>query len=223
MSNTKSLLADFLYAVLAGMAIALGGAVFLALDNKILGALFFTVGLFTVCVNGFNLFTGKVGYAPDNHFRPAYLLFLLLVWLGNLAGTWLVASLLSLTRLAVPFAEKAATLCTVKLADGPLSIFILAVFCNVLMYIAVEGFRSNGHELGKYLGLFFGVSVFILCGFEHCVANMYYIPIGLFAGAEEVTWRAFLLGNLVPVTLGNLLGGMGFGGLIWLCHRTEDA
>ena len=79
MSNTKSLLADFLYAVLAGMAIALGGAVFLALDNKILGALFFTVGLFTVCVNGFNLFTGKVGYAPDNHFRPAYLLFLLLV------------------------------------------------------------------------------------------------------------------------------------------------
>ena len=174
MSNTKSLLADFLYAVLAGMAIALGGAVFLALDNKILGALFFTVGLFTVCVNGFNLFTGKVGYAPDNHFRPAYLLFLLLVWLGNLAGTWLVASLLSLTRLAVPFAEKAATLCTVKLADGPLSIFILAVFCNVLMYIAVEGFRSNGHELGKYLGLFFGVSVFILCGFEHCVANMFY-------------------------------------------------
>ena len=49
------------------------------------------------------------------------------------------------------------------------------------MYIAVEGFRSNGHELGKYLGLFFGVSVFILCGFEHCVANMYYIPAGLLA------------------------------------------
>ena len=201
MSNTKSLLADFLYAVLAGMAIALGGAVFLALDNKILGALFFTVGLFTVCVNGFNLFTGKVGYAPDNHFRPAYLLFLLLVWLGNLAGTWLVASLLSLTRLAVPFAEKAATLCTVKLADGPLSIFILAVFCNVLMYIAVEGFRSNGHELGKYLGLFFGVSVFILCGFEHCVANMFYFSMaGLWGQAHTWVW-------LLIMTLGNAVGG----------------
>ena len=212
MSNTKSLLADFLYAVLAGMAIALGGAVFLALDNKILGALFFTVGLFTVCVNGFNLFTGKVGYAPDNHFRPAYLLFLLLVWLGNLAGTWLVASLLSLTRLAVPFAEKAATLCTVKLADGPLSIFILAVFCNVLMYIAVEGFRSNGHELGKYLGLFFGVSVFILCGFEHCVANMFYFSMaGLWGQAHTWVW-------LLIMTLGNAVGGL----LLQLCRIARN-
>ena len=212
MSNTKSLLADFLYAVLAGMAIALGGAVFLALDNKILGALFFTVGLFTVCVNGFNLFTGKVGYAPDNHFRPAYLLFLLLVWLGNLAGTWLVASLLSLTRLAVPFAEKAATLCTVKLADGPLSIFILAVFCNVLMYIAVEGFRSNGHELGKYLGLFFGVSVFILCGFEHCVANMFYFSMaGLWGQAHTWVW-------LLIMTLGNAVGGL----LLPLCRIARN-
>mgnify|MGYP001131415579 CR=1 FL=1 len=199
MSNTKSLLADFLYAVLAGMAIALGGAVFLALDNKILGALFFTVGLFTVCVNGFNLFTGKVGYAPDNHFRPAYLLFLLLVWLGNLAGTWLVASLLSLTRLAVPFAEKAATLCTVKL-------------CNVLMYIAVEGFRSNGHELGKYLGLFFGVSVFILCGFEHCVANMFYFSMaGLWGQAHTWVW-------LLIMTLGNAVGGL----LLPLCRIARD-
>ena len=212
MSNTKSLLADFLYAVLAGMAIALGGAVFLALDNKILGALFFTVGLFTVCVNGFNLFTGKVGYAPDNHFRPAYLLFLLLVWLGNLAGTWLVASLLSLTRLAVLFAEKAATLCTVKLADGPLSIFILAVFCNVLMYIAVEGFRSNGHELGKYLGLFFGVSVFILCGFEHCVANMFYFSMaGLWGQAHTWVW-------LLIMTLGNAVGGL----LLPLCRIARN-
>ncbi len=212
MSNTKSLLADFLYAVLAGMAIALGGAVFLALDNKILGALFFTVGLFTVCVNGFNLFTGKVGYAPDNHFRPAYLLFLLLVWLGNLAGTWLVASLLSLTRLAVPFAEKAATLCTVKLADGPLSIFILAVFCNVLMYIAVEGFRSNGHELGKYLGLFFGVSVFILCGFEHCVANMFYFSMaGLWGQAHTWVW-------LLIMTLGNAVGSL----LLPLCRIARN-
>ena len=212
MSNAKSLLADFLYAVLAGLAIALGGAIFLALDNKILGALFFTVGLFTVCVNGFNLFTGKVGYAPDNHFRPAYLLFLLLVWLGNLVGAWLVANLLSLTRLAGPFAEKAASLCATKLADGPLSIFILAVFCNVLMYIAVEGFRSNGHELGKYLGLFFGVSVFILCGFEHCVANMFYFSMaGLWGQAHTWAW-------LLLLTLGNAAGGL----LLPLCRIARD-
>lgn len=199
--NFKSCLADFLYAVLAGLAIGIGGAVFLALDNKVLGALFFTVGLFTVCVNGFNLYTGKVGYTLAAAHKPAYLLFLAIVWLGNLCGTALVAALLGLTRLAPAYADKAAALCQVKLADGALSVFVLAVFCNVLMYIAVEGFRSNSHELGKYLGLFFGVSVFILCGFEHCVANMFYFAM---AGA----WSTHTLLWLLIMTAGNSLGGL---------------
>lgn len=198
--NFPTLLADFIYAALAGLAISLGGAIFLALDNKILGALFFTVGLFTVCVNGFNLFTGKVGYALEN--PPAtYLPFLLTVWLGNLTGCCTAAALLRLTRLAPAFAEKAGVLAQVKLADEPLSVFILAVFCNILMYIAVDGFRTNGHELGKYLGLFFGVSVFILCGFEHCVANMFY-----FAMAD--CWSAHTWLWLLIMTLGNALGGL---------------
>lgn len=194
-----TLLADFIYAVLAGLAIGLGGAVFLAIDNKIIGALFFTVGLFTVCVNGFNLFTGKVGYAWGQ--SPSYLLFLLIVWLGNLAGTCAAAALLNLTRLAPAFAEKAAGLAALKLNDNCLSIFVLAVFCNILMYIAVDGFRSNGHELGKYLGLFFGVSVFIICGFEHCVANMFYFAM---AGA----WNAHAWLWLLIMTLGNAVGGL---------------
>lgn len=193
------LLADFLYAVLAGLAISLGGAVFLAIDNKIIGALFFTVGLFTVCVNGFNLFTGKVGYAWRQ--PPSYLLFLLVVWLGNLAGTCGVAALLRLTRLAPAFAEKAAGISATKLADAPLSIFVLAVFCNILMYIAVDGFRSNGHELGKYLGLFFGVAVFIICGFEHCVANMFYFAMANAWSAHTWLW-------LLIMTLGNAVGGL---------------
>lgn len=212
-------LGDFIYAVLAGLAISLGGAVFLALDNKILGALFFTVGLFTVCVNGFNLFTGKVGYAPDNGFKPAYLGFLLLVWLGNLAGTMLCAALLACTRLGPAFGEKAAGMAAGKLADGPLSVFILAVFCNVLMYIAVEGFRSNGHELGKYLGLFFGVSVFILCGFEHCVANMFYFSMASFSGGGANLW---LSGHtwlwLLLMTAGNSLGGL----ILPLCRIARE-
>ena len=194
-----TLLADFIYAILAGLAIGLGGAVFLAIDNKILGALFFTVGLFTVCVNGFNLFTGKVGYTWGQ--PPSYLLFLLVVWLGNLLGTCTVAALLNMTRLSSAFTEKAGNIAAVKLADGALSIFVLAVFCNKLMYIAVDGFRSNGHELGKYLGLFFGVAVFIICGFEHCVANMFY-----FAMAD--VWNAHTWLWLLIMTLGNAVGGL---------------
>lgn len=199
--SIKKFFADFIYAVLAGLAISLGGAVFLALDNKVLGALFFTVGLFTVCVNGFNLFTGKVGYALEAEHKPSYLWFLLVVWLGNLAGTWLTASLLRLTRLAPAFIDKAAGICQVKLADGALSVFVLAILCNILMYIAVDGFKTNGHELGKYLGLFFGVAVFILCGYEHCVANMFYFSM---AGA----WSGHTALWLLIMTAGNALGGL---------------
>jgi formate/nitrite transporter FocA (FNT family) len=195
----KKALADFLYAVFAGMSIALGGVVFLSLDNKVLGALFFTVGLFTVCVNGFNLFTGKVGYLFEN--KPTYLLFLLNVWLGNLLGTFLVANLLRLTRIGAALNEKAAALCATKLADSPLSIFVLAIFCNILMYIAVDGFKNNPHEFGKYLGLFFGVSVFILCGFEHCVANMFYFSMAGVWDLHTFVW-------LLIMTAGNMVGGV---------------
>jgi len=100
---------------------------------------------------------------------------------------------------------------------------VLGILCNILVCAGVMCSLCAKTVPGRILGAFVPVSLFVIGGFEHCVANMYYIPIGLFAGAEDVTWRAFLLGNLVPVTLGNLLGGMGFGGLIWLCHRTEDA
>ena len=79
--------------------------------------------------------------------------------------------------------------------------FILAVFCNVMIYIGVEGYRSNPHELGKYLALFFGVCVFILCGFEHCVANMYYFTMG---GA----WSGRAVLYLLVMTVGNAAGGV---------------
>lgn len=195
----KTILADFIYAVMAGMSIALGGTVFLALENKVLGAIFFTVGLFTVCVNGFNLFTGKVGYTLQN--KPSYLLFLLNVWLGNLVGTWGTAMLIRMTRVGEAMSAKALGICETKLADSALSIFVLAIFCNVLMYIAVEGYRSNGHEFGKYLGIFFGVTVFILSGFEHCVANMYYFSMAGVWDMHTFVW-------LIIMTLGNAVGGM---------------
>ena len=135
------------------------------------GAFFFCVGLFTVCTFGLNLFTGKVCYLFDH--SPSYLGFLLLVWVGNLIGAALVGYGVRTTRIA-SIADKAAELCQTKLNDNLWSIFLLAVFCNVLIFLAVDGFQNNPHELGKYLGLVFGVTVFILCGFEHCVANMFY-------------------------------------------------
>ena len=189
----------FISGIMAGIAIALGGTVFLSVDNKIIGAVAFTVGLFCVCTMGLSLFTGKVCYALDND--KAYAANLIIIWLGNLAGTFLTAWVLSLTRIAPTISEKATALAETKLSDGLLSIFILAIFCNIMIYIAVDGFKNNPHELGKYLALFFGVVVFILCGFEHCIANMFYFSV---AGA----WSARTLLYVLVMTAGNAVGGL---------------
>ena len=192
-------LKTFAGGVLAGISIALGGTVFLALENKVLGALFFTVGLFAVCVFGFQLYTGKVCYVFDN--GPDYAARLPVIWLGNLAGASLTALLEKCTRMGPSLTERAVTVCSAKLSDSEISLFLLAVMCDVLIYIAVEGYKNNPHPVGKYLAVFFGVTVFILCGFEHCVANMYY-----FTMAGVWSWRALWL--LIVMTLGNSVGGV---------------
>ena len=191
----------FLSAVLAGVCIAIGGTAYLSLENKVVGALFFTVGLFTICLFGLHLFTGKVCYVFQND--AGYALDLILIWLGNLAGTFAAAWLEGQTRIGPALAEKAAGLCETKLGDGLLSIFILAIFCNIMIYIAVEGFLRAPHEMGRYIALFLGVAVFILCGFEHCVANMYYFSV---AGA----WGGKALVYLLVMTAGNAVGGVIF-------------
>lgn len=191
----------FIGAVLAGISIGLGGLVFLSLDDKVMGAALFTVGLFTVCTMGFNLFTGKVCYVFQNN--REYALSLPVIWLGNLAGTGLTAFLAGMSRSAAALSEKAAGMCAVKTGDSLLSLFFLGVLCNIFIYIAVEGYKSNPHEVGKYLSLLFGVMVFILCGTEHCVADMFYLWM---AGA----WSGRAIVCILIITLGNACGGVLF-------------
>lgn len=204
-------LGTFLNAVLAGIAIAIGGVVFLSCESKLAGASLFAVGLLAVCTLGLNLYTGKICYALDN--RPAYLLECLVVWLGNLVGTVGTGLLIRCTRLT-SVVEKGAALCDVKLGDNLLSIFILAAFCNMLIYLAVENYKKNPHEVGKYMAIYFGVVVFIMAGFEHCVANMFYFAVG---GAW--TLKAFLY--LVVMTIGNAVGGLVFPVLRKLANKQQ--
>lgn len=192
----------FIKAVLAGFCIGLGGNVFLALlpSSKALGAVLFSVGLFTICTHSLNLFTGKACYILDN--KPAYLGTLCIIWLGNLAGTCLMALLVHLTRLDAAYTEAAQSLVAAKNGDSLLSLFFLGVICNSLIYIAVDGYKSNPHELGKYLALVLGVAVFILAGTEHSVADMYYYAVA----GELFTGQGLL--RLVIISLGNVLGGL---------------
>lgn len=186
----------FLLAIGAGLAISIGGTVYLSVDNKIIGSLLFAVGLYAIVLNGLFLYTGKVGYLVDQSDKIEYLGLLAITWLGNLAGTWIGAVAVLNTRIQ-GIRENAVGICETKLADGPLSIFLLAIFCGILMYIAVDGFKEKENPLI----LFFCVSVFILSGFEHCIANMFYFSI---AGA----WSLKTIVYLIIMTLGNSLGGM---------------
>lgn len=202
------ILNTFIFAMLAGGAISIGGMAFLVSESKTVGAVFFTVGLFAVCTLGLNLFTGKVCYVFDN--GPKYAATCCLIWLGNLAGAWLAGTMIRATRLS-GLVERAKELTAVKLSDGLLSVFILAIFCNVLIFLAVESYNKNPHELGKYLGLLFGVCVFVMAGFEHCVANMFY-----FTAAD--VWSGHTLFYDLVMTLGNAVGGVIFP----LCRKLRE-
>ena len=185
--------------VLAGMSIGFGATVFLSLDNRVIGAALFTIGLFTVCTLGLSLFTGKVCYALEN--GRQFALDLSLIWLGNLAGTGVTAALVSFSRIG-GISARAEELCAVKLDDSLLSLFLLGILCNIFIYIAVEGYRSNPHQLGIYLSLFFGVMVFILAGTEHCVADMFYFWL--------CGWSADAALAVLVITAGNAAGGLIF-------------
>ncbi|MBQ6510885.1 formate/nitrite transporter family protein [Candidatus Saccharibacteria bacterium] len=207
----SSKLGVFLYAVLAGISISLGGTVFLRLKDafpggNVAGALLFTIGLFVICTRGYNLFTGKACYIPDN--KPKYLITLAIIWLGNLLGCMLIAGLERLTGICGTngINETAETLVGAKMSASLFSLFILGFLCNIFIFIAVDGFKNNKHELGKYLALFLGVSIFILCGTEHSVADMYYWSVSgmLFANFGSSILR------IIIISLGNVLGGITF-------------
>lgn len=194
----KRFLDIFLRAVLTGFAIGIGGAVNLSCDNKYIGAFLFGTGLFVILFFGFSLFTGKVGYAVEN--PPSYLIDLAVIWLGNLLGTALTGWLILGTRISA-IGERAAGMCEIKLGDSAGSILILSFFCGMLMFLAADGFKTIKNPVGQVLVIFLPVMVFILSGFEHCIANMFYFTVGS-------AWSPKALGWLLLMSLGNALGGI---------------
>ncbi|MBO6228969.1 MAG: formate/nitrite transporter family protein [Ruminiclostridium sp.] len=189
----------FLRSVLTGMMIGLGGIVNLSCDNRYIGSFLFATGLFVILTFGFTLFTGKVGYAVEN--KLSYLIDLLIIWFGNLVGTMFDGFVIQLTRVGGAISEKAAGLCETKLADNLLSIFVLAFFCGMLMFIAADGYKNLTNPVAQMLAVILPVMVFILCGFEHCVANMFYFTAGNMWSAQSFLY-------LVVMSLGNAAGGI---------------
>ena len=192
--------------IIAGVMIGIGGTVYLSVENKVVGSVLFAIGLFAIVVYGFNLYTGKIGYLVTN-FNFKYIKELVITLVGNFIGTFFVGFILRYTRIYSLISEKAKALVDIKLDDNIISILILSFFCGILMYFAVNSYKEL-KDVGRYIAIFLGVIVFILCGFEHCVANMYY-----FSVSSSWCLNDFLY--LLIMILGNSLGGM----LIPLCDK----
>lgn len=185
-------------AILAGMCISIGGIVFIQTWGgdphlKWIGACLFSLGLFAVVTYGFNLYTGKVGYILQND--RIYLLEVLVTIVGNLIGCFIIGYLFQFDLAEVMVQGKVDAMYA---EGGILSTIAKAVMCGVLMYIAVDVYKSKG----SYVGVFICVPVFILAGFEHSIANMFYISSAMMWNVDTLLFTLLgLFGNLIGCCL----------------------
>ena len=186
----------FSRSVLAGIMIGLAGVVNLSVDNKFVGALLFSFGLITILAQSLNLYTGKVGTInlSCEWFMLPVIIF------GNFIGTNIIAWGMSLTRFGETLNQSAYVIVQNKLADNWFSILLLSIGCGIMMYLAVKGWTENTNT---WLIVILPVMIFILSGFEHSIANMFY-----FAMANEYSIKAFLYVGLMLI--GNAIGTLGF-------------
>ena len=203
MSFIKSNLKTLVLAIAAGFCIGIGGIVFLMQDSKLAGAFLFAIGLLTILVFKFNLFTGMIGYLTENLGKKnwIYVLTVVVVWVGNFIGTACAALLAKATRLADGIVTKCDAMVLTKLSDSWYSLIILGIFCGILMFIAVDTYKKNieKKDFLCVVATFMGVMVFILAGFEHSIADMFYFTL-----SGKVLES---LGALGLITLGNAIGG----------------
>lgn len=247
----------FIKSVFAGMMIAMGAAAgnvaAHGIDNiglaRLSSAVVFPVGLMMVILLGAELFTGDclmvMGAASGKCNMWQLFKTLMIVYAGNFVGAVLTAAAVAASG---QFDYSAGLLgaYTIKVAVGKAAIsfgraVVSGVLCNILVCGAVLMALCAKDIAGKLLAVFFTIMLFVTAGFEHCVANMYYIAAGIVAAANPeylqtamteygytaeqlsvLNWNNFLLGNLVPVTIGNMIGGMLIIGLPLLYLNKEQ-
>lgn len=209
---------------------------------KTICGLLFPFGLIMVILTGAELFTGNCLITISVLEKKASLAGmcrnLLLVYAGNFIGSLLTAAACVYSG-QLGLGGGALALYTIRLAAGKCALsfgkaLVLGILCNLLVCTAVACALMAKSLPGRAIGAYVPTSFFVLCGFEHCVANMYYIPAGLFAvkvpgyaalaesagiDLSALNWGGFLLNNLLPVTIGNILGGVILALLLWCGHR----
>ena len=245
----------FALAVLAGAFIALGAIFATTVTaggsslpygvSRLLGGLAFSLGLILVVVAGAELFTGNnlivMAWASRKVPTRRLLRNWALVYAGNFVGALATAGLLFVGRQYTfgkgTVGEQALSIATAKTGLGFTQAVALAAFCNALVCLAIWLTYSARSVTDKILAIVPPIAAFVAAGFEHSVANMFFIPMGLLVksdssfvaqhpvdGISHLTWARFLAANLVPVTIGNVIGGaLMVGAIYWFVYlRGEE-
>lgn len=199
--------------------------------TRLLAGLVFCLGLILVAVGGAELFTGNnlivMAWASGKVTSRALLRNWLIVYVGNFVGAISTAIMMFYTR-QYTFGANAVGITALKIAAGKvdytfLQALALGVLCNALVCMAVWLTFSARSTTDKILAILFPITAFVAAGFEHSIANMYFIPYALLikyfdpdfiakvgGGIQQLdilTWKSFFIDNLLPVTIGNIIGG----------------
>jgi len=235
--------------ILAGTFIAFGSVFFTAVTSasamsfgvtRLLGGLCFSLGLILVIVGGAELFTGNnliiMAWANKKVSTVQVLRNWCLVYIGNFIGALFIVVLMLFARQYLSASGMAGinmlNIAKLKCELGFTQAVALGILCNILVCLAVWLCFSSGSITGKIISIVFPVTAFVTCGFEHSVANMYFVPEAILlldqqdplmlkliaqsgVNYDTVTWSNFLLNNLLPVTLGNIIGGAVLVGLVY--------
>lgn len=241
----------FALAILAGAFIALGaifattvstgaGGVLPFGVTKLLSGLVFCLGLILVVGAGAELFTGNnlivMAWASGKVSTGSLLRNWIIVYLGNFVGSVLTAVIMFLSAQYTfgggAVGQNALNIASGKLSYGFTQALVLGILCNALVCLAVWLAAGARSATDKILAIIFPISAFVAAGFEHSVANMYFVPVGLFikgmapgtfwesigmtaSNFSNLTWGNFLWANLLPVTIGNIIGGGFMVGLVY--------
>ena len=222
----ESPISIILFAILAGVYIGFGAVAATTVTAyeglpvglaKFLAGTVFSVGLILVIIPGSELFTGNILMTAGLVGRKVSLLRVFRNWLfayvGNFVGALLLAFAVFGSGLLGTVEEPSEVgLAAMKVASAKIALpFVQAllrgVLCNMLVCLAVILAIASRTTFGKILGIYFPIMVFVLSGYEHSIANMYFLPAGLLAGGTFQAGFGSMFSNLIPVTLGNIIGG----------------
>lgn len=252
-----SLVRMILLGIFAGMFIACGASAssvaMHAISNvglaRLVAGCVFPIGLMMIVFVGGELFTGDclmiMGYMHKKFSLISMVKVLVVVWISNLLGSVILAALVSASG-QFHYSGDLLGAFTIKVGLGKVNLdfgtaFVSGILCNIFVCIAVLMAAAAKDIVGKVFAIFFPILAFVVSGYEHCVANMYYIPAAIFAAAdpgyvqaaqtaygytaaqlEALNWGNFFINNLIPVTLGNIVGGMVCVGLpLYLIHSAN--